>query len=98
VDPEEFGSGREDVRRHLEVLNVESRPVWKPLHLQPVFAGCHSVGGVVAEGLFEQGLCLPSGSQMTPTELGRVVEGILTTPRLAAQGSVRSGLPSRLSS
>ena len=81
VDAAEFGSSRDDVRRHLESLNIECRPVWKPLHLQPVFAGCRSVGGTVAEGLFEQGLCLPSGSQMTSSDLVRVAEAILTTPR-----------------
>src|SRR5207302_7154436 len=42
IDPEEFGATREDVRRELEAENIESRPVWKPLHLQPVFAGCRA--------------------------------------------------------
>jgi dTDP-4-amino-4,6-dideoxygalactose transaminase len=80
VDPSQFGATREDVRAHLESLNLESRPLWKPLHLQPVFAGCRIVGGPVAEGLFEKGLCLPSGSQMTTDDLSRVVEAVLATP------------------
>ena len=80
VDPTQFGATREDVRAHLELLNLESRPLWKPLHLQPIFAGCRIVGGPVAEGLFEKGLCLPSGSQMTTGDLSRVVEGVLATP------------------
>jgi len=80
VNPSEFGVTCEDIRRHLESLNIESRPMWKPLHLQPVFTGCRTVGGSVAEGLFEKGLCLPSGSQMSEEDLARVVAGVLTTP------------------
>ncbi len=72
IDPEEFGAGREDVRLALEAVNIESRPVWKPLHLQPVFAGCEYRGGTVAERAFERGLCLPSGSALTEEELDRV--------------------------
>lgn len=74
IDPREFGATREDVRQALEAENIESRPVWKPMHLQPVFRGCEVVGGAVAERLFEQGLCLPSGSQLTEADLERVVE------------------------
>ncbi len=81
IDAAGFGATREDVRRHLESLNIEARPVWKPLHLQPVFADCRRVGGRVAEELFELGLCLPSGSQLTESDMTRVVEGILYTPR-----------------
>ena len=73
VDPEEFGATREDLRLALEAENIEARPVWKPMHLQPVFAGCESVGGGVAEALFTQGLCLPSGSNLTTDDLARVV-------------------------
>ena len=81
VEPSLFGATREDVRLRLEALDVESRPVWKPMHLQPVFQKCRSVRGDVAEHLFAQGLCLPSGSCLTDTALTRVVEGILSTPR-----------------
>jgi dTDP-4-amino-4,6-dideoxygalactose transaminase len=77
IDPAEFGATREDVRRHLEAHNIEARPVWKPLHLQPVFSGCRRVGGPVAEELFERGLCLPSGSQMTDYDLTRVIKTLL---------------------
>jgi pyridoxal phosphate-dependent aminotransferase EpsN len=73
IDPEEFGATREEVRLALEAENIESRPVWKPLHLQPVFAGCRCRGGAVARDLFERGLCLPSGSGMTEADLARVV-------------------------
>jgi pyridoxal phosphate-dependent aminotransferase EpsN len=81
VDPAGFGATREDIRGHLEALNIESRPVWKPMHLQPVFQGCRVVGGPVAARLFDRGLCLPSGTQMTDDDVCRVVEGLLATPR-----------------
>jgi pyridoxal phosphate-dependent aminotransferase EpsN len=77
LDPEAFGASPEDVRLELEARDVESRPVWKPLHLQPLYRGCRSVGGKVAERLFGAGLCLPSGSQMTRMDLQRVVDGIV---------------------
>ena len=73
IDPQHFGADREAVRRALEAENIESRPVWKPMHLQPVFADCESVGGQVAEDLFTRGLCLPSGSNLTRSDLERVV-------------------------
>jgi pyridoxal phosphate-dependent aminotransferase EpsN len=76
IDPGQFGATREDVRRALEQSNIEARPVWKPLHLQPVFASCRIRGGCVAERLFEQGLCLPSGSALTADDLGRVAAEI----------------------
>jgi dTDP-4-amino-4,6-dideoxygalactose transaminase len=74
IDPAEFGATREDVRLALEAANIESRPLWKPMHLQPVFAQYERVGGEVAESLFENGLCLPSGSNLTTADLERVVE------------------------
>lgn len=76
IDPSQFGATREDVRLALEQSNIEARPVWKPLHLQPIFASCRIRGGCVAERLFEQGLCLPSGSALTADDLGRVVAEI----------------------
>ena len=76
VDPHRFGATREDLRQQLELSNVESRPVWKPMHLQPVFNGCRVRGGAVSEKLFERGLCLPSGSSLTPQDRERVVDTI----------------------
>lgn len=72
IEPEEFGATRDDVRLVLECANIETRALWKPMHLQPIFAGCESVGGSVAERLFSVGLCLPSGSNLTLSELARV--------------------------
>lgn len=95
VDPVLFGSDREALREALETENIESRPVWKPMHMQPVFnplAAALSpsplignirphdarwVGGRVAEFLFEQGLCLPSGTAMTKDELDRIIATIV---------------------
>jgi len=81
VEPREFGATAEDVRLQLERARIESRPVWKPMHLQPLFRACRRVGGAVAEHLFHHGLCLPSGSSLTQGELTRVVETLLETPR-----------------
>lgn len=77
VDPSESGVDHEKIRTTLEQHNIESRPVWKPLHLQPLFKDCVCVGGSVAEDLFEKGLCLPSGSSMTEDDLNSVIEIIL---------------------
>jgi dTDP-4-amino-4,6-dideoxygalactose transaminase len=73
-DPDGFGADREAVRRALDAAGIESRPVWKPLHLQPAFRGAPAVGGAVAARLFERGLCLPSGSGMTAAQQDRVIE------------------------
>ncbi|HJQ91925.1 MAG TPA: DegT/DnrJ/EryC1/StrS family aminotransferase [Acidimicrobiia bacterium] len=74
VDPELAGADREQIRLHLETLDIEARPAWKPMHLQPVFADCKSYGGDVAARLFEQGLCLPSGSSLTNDERDKVIK------------------------
>ena len=76
IDPGRFGTDREGVRLALEAENIESRPVWKPMHLQPVFAACDVVGGAVAEDLFARGLCLPSGSNLTDAQRRRVIDAI----------------------
>lgn len=85
IDPERFGADREAVRIALERQNIEARPVWKPMHLQPVFAAFKRLGGHVAEELFQYGLCLPSGSNLTPDDLARVVDVVLAVPRSPAQ-------------
>jgi pyridoxal phosphate-dependent aminotransferase EpsN len=77
IDPTLFGRDREAVRRALDKVDIEARPLWKPMHLQPVFRDCRVRGGAVGEGLFERGLCLPSGSSLTPEDLDRIVQVIL---------------------
>lgn len=61
----------------LAAKQIETRPVWKPLHVQPIFADCEYIGGQVAESLFQRGLCLPSGSNLEATDLARVVNEII---------------------
>jgi pyridoxal phosphate-dependent aminotransferase EpsN len=72
IDPQAFGASREEVRLALAAADIEARPLWKPLHLQPVFAGYRVRGGAVAQDLFDHGLCLPSGSNLTQNDLERV--------------------------
>jgi pyridoxal phosphate-dependent aminotransferase EpsN len=81
VDPDQFGVDREAIRLALEAETIEARPVWKPMHLQPVFAGCQAVGGAEAEEFFRDGLCLPSGSNLSKDDLGRVVDVIRRVQR-----------------
>jgi len=74
ITPEKFGADREEVHLALDEENIESRPIWKPMHLQPVFKDCRFRGGSVSKDLFDRGLCLPSGTQMTEEDLERVVK------------------------
>ena len=66
------GISREEIRLALEKENIESRPLWKPMHLQPVFENCQAYTSGISEMLFKNGLCLPSGSNLTLNELNRV--------------------------
>lgn len=93
VDPEKFGGTCEAIRLALEAENIESRPLWKPMHLQPVFSTsgldnqgkkqyrARKVAGNISEQLFDQGLCLPSGSSLTTDDLGRIVDIIKSCQR-----------------
>ena len=76
IDPVEGGSSRDAVIAALEAADVEARPLWKPLHMQPVFQDCASIGGECAEGLFATGLCLPSGSALSVADRSKVIEGV----------------------
>ncbi len=71
--PQRVRRDREDVRLALEAADIEARPVWKPMHLQPVFRDCEVIGGGVAQRLFELGICLPSGSSLASEERERIV-------------------------
>jgi dTDP-4-amino-4,6-dideoxygalactose transaminase len=72
------GKSAEDFRLHLETFNIESRPLWKPMHLQPIFKSAPYYGGNIASKLFKNGLCLPSGSNLTSEEKGRIASSILS--------------------
>jgi dTDP-4-amino-4,6-dideoxygalactose transaminase len=80
VDPAQFGATCEDIRLALERENIESRPVWKPMHMQPVYAHCRVRGGSYAEKLFANGLCLPSGSSLSVEDRKRIV-GVIHSVR-----------------
>jgi pyridoxal phosphate-dependent aminotransferase EpsN len=75
-DPNVAGIDREKIRLQLWEQQIETRPVWKPMHLQPIFANCECINNGVAEELFSQGLCLPSGSNLTEANLERVITAI----------------------
>lgn len=77
VDARTFGASREELRQALERLNIESRPFWKPMHLQPVYASAPHVLSGVSDHLFAQGLCLPSGSAMSEEDQKRVIAEVL---------------------
>jgi dTDP-4-amino-4,6-dideoxygalactose transaminase len=81
VEPELFGADREDIRLALEVEDIEARPTWKPLHLQPAFAGAPLIGTGVCATIFERGLCLPSGSSLNASEIDRVIAVIRSLAR-----------------
>lgn len=81
VDEAAFGASREDIRLALAAQDIEARPVWKPMHQQPVFRGCRVRGGAVSAGLFERGLCLPSGSNLSVDDQARVIDVVRTISR-----------------
>ena len=83
VDPNVAGFSREDVRLKMEEENIETRPLWKPMHLQPVFSGTAYYGDGTAEKLFNDGLCLPSGSSLTDGDILRVIAVVKTLSRIS---------------
>ena len=77
ISPELTGKTREDIRMNLSADNIESRPLWKPMHLQPVFKKSPYFGNGVSDKLFEHGLCLPSGSNLTGVDQERIKDSLL---------------------
>ena len=82
IDPADFGADREQIRLALAAEQIEARPVWKPLHMQPIFKDCDCFGGEVAEDLFDRGLCLPSGSNLSDEDLDCVISAIVKCARV----------------
>lgn len=72
IDPLKTGKTREELQTVLEAENIETRPLWKPMHLQPVFSHCQAYLNGISEDLFHKGLCLPSGSNLTQDDLNRI--------------------------
>jgi len=73
IDPDYFGADRQAVQKALETQNIESRPVWRPMHMQPVYRGRRYIGPGIAEDLFRRGLCLSSGSSLSENDQGRII-------------------------
>ncbi len=84
LDQREYGASTTTLRQALEASNIEARPVWKPMHLQPVFREFPAVGGSVAADLFARGICLPSGSSLTEAELERVCDIVRSVHRVSS--------------
>ena len=84
IDPAGYGASTGTLRQALETSDIEARPVWKPMHLQPVFRSFPVVGGSVSEDLFARGLCLPSGSSLTEAELERVCDVVRSVHRMSS--------------
>ncbi|HEY9480216.1 MAG TPA: aminotransferase class I/II-fold pyridoxal phosphate-dependent enzyme [Gemmatimonadaceae bacterium] len=84
VDPRAYGATSTTLRQALEASNIEARPVWKPMHLQPVFREFPVVGGAVSADLFSRGICLPSGSSLTEEELERVCQVVRSVHEMAS--------------
>lgn len=74
IDPEKTGASSEKIRLAFTAENIEVRPLWKPMHLQPVFANAPRVVNGTSQRLFENGICMPSGSNLTETEMERIAE------------------------
>jgi len=85
VDREAFGAGPAEIIQALEEENIEARPLWKPMHLQPLYGDFEMIGGSVAEDLFERGLCLPSGSNLSEADRERVAGVIHDVHRAATR-------------
>jgi pyridoxal phosphate-dependent aminotransferase EpsN len=81
IDSDRFGAARDEVIAELDRANIEARPVWKPMHLQPLYAGAERFGGAVAEDLFNRGICLPSSSSLTSEDQDRVIEVVRAAGR-----------------
>lgn len=76
IEETRLGTNRDDIRLACVAANIEARPVWKPMHLQPLYKNVEKIGGSVSTELFETGLCLPSGSSLTESQQTRVIETI----------------------
>ena len=76
IDEDQFGHSRDELIQYLDKSGIEARPVWKPMHLQPLYEHCERFGGEVAEDLFRRGICLPSSSSLTISDQSFVINQI----------------------
>lgn len=79
LDPEECGTTPTELIRALDAIDVESRPVWRPMHMQPLFADAVSIGGATAERLYRTGICLPSSSNLAEADQDRIIDRVRAT-------------------
>ena len=91
IDEGELGICRDALIRKLDEANIEARPVWKPMHLQPLYAGCEVYGGAVAEGLFRSGICLPSSSSLSSEEQLHVINTVRAAVGTRAATTIPAG-------
>jgi pyridoxal phosphate-dependent aminotransferase EpsN len=89
IDEQQLGCSRDGLIQALADADIESRPVWKPMHRQVLYEGCKHVGGDVADDLARRGICLPSSSGLAPEELERVIDVLTQSVRKARQNSAR---------
>jgi len=93
IDAPDFGCTRDDLIRTLDQAGIESRPVWKPMHLQPLYSHAEHIGGAVAEDLFRRGICLPSSSNLTREDQVYVIDQVRRAAgvsELASAGAARA--------
>jgi pyridoxal phosphate-dependent aminotransferase EpsN len=90
IDEESFGCSRDDLIRTLEAAGIESRPVWKPMHMQPLYAQARRYGGAIGEQLFRKGICLPSSSSLTLAEQWTVIDRV-------RRAAITAQIPGRMS-
>jgi pyridoxal phosphate-dependent aminotransferase EpsN len=93
IDEDPFGCTRDELIRSLDAAGIESRPVWKPMHLQPLYGGCQCYGGEVAEDLFRRGICLPSSSSLSLEDQLFVVSQVRAASRCGFSHAAGRGLP-----
>jgi pyridoxal phosphate-dependent aminotransferase EpsN len=89
IDPAETSVTPEDLVRELDRDNIEARPVWRPMHMQPMFRDAQTVRGEVAQRLFETGICLPSSSSLGAADQNRVIESVRSALTLSTAGRSR---------
>ena len=93
IDEQRFGCSRDRLMEALKLLNIESRPVWKPMHLQPLYAAAERFGGQVAEELCRRGICLPSSSSLTESDQLRVINAVRSAAGFAPIGELEAESP-----
>jgi pyridoxal phosphate-dependent aminotransferase EpsN len=85
VNEDRFGMSAVDLIRYLHAANVEARPVWRPMHTQPLYRGCECIGGAVAEDLHRRGICLPSSSSLSEADQAFVIDRIIEAHTMATR-------------